>query len=120
MKTTIRPLIFWLPPAIQGFAAFFAYNALSFFIGVAIHRYQDEGTKLPNPTQAIIDHQGVAKIAPIVLFILALGLHFLAKRSKDEIDQSLLSAFISAVYWIGLIVITSGILMAILLPIVGK
>jgi hypothetical protein len=120
MKSSICPLLFWLPPAIQGFAALFTSQALSFFVSAAIHRYQAEGTKLPTPTQAIIDHQGLAKIAPIVIFILALGLHLLAKRSRDEIDQSLVSASISAAYWIGLIVITSGILMAALLPILGK
>jgi hypothetical protein len=120
MKPTLRPLLFWLPPVVQGFAALSACQVLSFFIGASIYRYQDEGTKLPTPTQAIIDHQGLAKIAPIIIFISALGLHFLAKRSRDEVDQSLVSASISAVYWIGLIVITSGILMAALLPILGK
>lgn len=120
MKPTIRPLLFWLPPTIQGFAALSACQVLSFFIGASIHRYQDEGAKLPAPTQAIIDHQGLAKIAPIIIFIFALGLHFLAKRTKNETDQSLVSASISAAYWIGLIVITSAILMAVLLPILGK
>jgi len=120
MKSTLRPILFWLPPVVQGFAALSAFQALSFFIRASIHRYQDEGTKLPVPTQAIIDNEGLAKIAPIIIFVLALGLHLLAKRTKDEVDQSLISASISSAYWIGLIVITSGILMAAILPILGK
>jgi len=75
---------------------------------------------LPMPTQTVINRAGLVALIPIILFVIFLGLHMLSKRCKEEPEQFSMSSLVSTGFWISLIVFTSGALMAIMLPLIGK
>jgi hypothetical protein len=119
MKPGTRTIVSLFPLVLQGGAALFAVQVISFFMpGVVSFLKAHEGKiTVPRVTHLLVGHVTAAKMVILGLFAVSvITLLFTRSKMRDEVDRlAVQSAIYSAIWLIGVIYF-GGILMAAALP----